>query len=217
MVALALIIALALGGGVSFAAENAVPGDALYVVKTEVNENVRAALAVSAEADARWHVKAAERRLQEAERLSARGELTADVTAELAAEFSQHAEAALEGATTLAEEGHTEASSAITTELETTVAAYADLFARAQTDVGADARVNISSVLNNISATISNSGAKGQVRVQSGDTNGGGTANVHIDGGTVKSETSVRAEGGSSAEAGTKTKMEGSVKVDLEL
>src|SRR3989344_2570438 len=110
MVALALLLVLCVGGGVSFAAENTVPGDALYSVKTSVNENVRAAIAVSTEAEARWQAQAAQRRLAEAKELSARGELSADVEAELGAAFSEHAEAALEGAQSLAAEGKSEAS-----------------------------------------------------------------------------------------------------------
>ena len=207
MVAIALIIALCLGGGVSFAAENAVPGDALYVVKTEVNENVRAALAVSTEAKARWQTKAAERRLQEAEKLSARGELSADVAAKLGAEFSEHAEAALEGASTLAAEGNTDASAEITTSLEAAVSMYADLFAR---ESGSGMATGKAFVLPHILE-------KSGITVSAGDINGDGMVDIRVGPSTVKSETSVSAEGGSSAEAESNTKIEGSTKIDIGL
>ena len=50
----AAIIALALiaGGGTSYAAEGAVPGDFLYTMKTEINENIKSAFAIGNEASA---------------------------------------------------------------------------------------------------------------------------------------------------------------------
>lgn len=42
-IAIAALIALCLGGGVTVAADHAKPGDALYSYKTEVNDNARAA------------------------------------------------------------------------------------------------------------------------------------------------------------------------------
>jgi hypothetical protein len=208
MIAIALILALCVGGGVSLAAENSVPGDVLYVVKTEVNENVRAAVAVSAEAEANWQAKAAERRLKEAQELSAQGELTADVAAELGAQFSEHAEAALAGAQTLAVEGNLDASSEITAEIEAVVSMYADLFAYNAGSVAASGKAFV------LPHVLEKSGRV--VVTADADLDGGTDVRV-VDGGTIKSETSVRAEGGSSAEASSKTKMEGSVKVDLDL
>lgn len=42
-IAIAALIVLCLGGGVTVAADQAKPGDALYSYKTEVNDNARAA------------------------------------------------------------------------------------------------------------------------------------------------------------------------------
>ena len=83
MIILVIVAVLALGGGASFVAESSVPGDALYVVKTSVNEEVRGILAVGAEADAKWEAELAVRRLEEATKLEARGELTAEAATEL--------------------------------------------------------------------------------------------------------------------------------------
>lgn len=44
---LGLIILIILGGSVSVAAENSLPGDALYSIKTNINENVRSMVEVS--------------------------------------------------------------------------------------------------------------------------------------------------------------------------
>lgn len=96
MIAGFLALMLVLGGGTSFAAEAAVPGDVLYPVKVGMNEEIRAAFAFSAEAKAEWEAERAERRLVEAERLAAEGRLDAAAKAELEARFAAHAEKAKE-------------------------------------------------------------------------------------------------------------------------
>ena len=64
------------GGTTAVAAEGALPGDILYPIKVSVNEEVRAAFALSNEAKANWSIARAERRLEEATLLSADGRLT---------------------------------------------------------------------------------------------------------------------------------------------
>ena len=65
-----LFITLSVSSGVVFAAENALPGDVLYAVKTKVTERVeRAFVAAAPETQARFETKLVERRLQEAEKL----------------------------------------------------------------------------------------------------------------------------------------------------
>lgn len=65
-----LIGSILMGGTVSFAAENTVPGDVLYPVKVRVNESVRGVIAVSPKAKAEWDVRLVERRLEEVEMLA---------------------------------------------------------------------------------------------------------------------------------------------------
>jgi hypothetical protein len=89
---LAIIVALLLGGGTSFAAENSLPGDVLYPIKIHVNENVQELVAVSDEAEAKVQAKLAERRLEEVEKLAADGKLTAETSADLRLRFEEHAE-----------------------------------------------------------------------------------------------------------------------------
>lgn len=80
----ALIIALFTGAGVSYAAEGALPGDALYPIKVSVNEEVRGAFAVSPETRAKWQTRRVERRLEEAIALAASGRITSEAGAMLA-------------------------------------------------------------------------------------------------------------------------------------
>lgn len=89
MTAIILLVAL-IGGGFSAAAERSLPGDSLYPVKVELNENVRAWAAVSAEAEASLQTKLAERRLEEAEKLAVEGTLNADARAKIESEFDAH-------------------------------------------------------------------------------------------------------------------------------
>lgn len=91
----ALVLALMLSvGGVSYAAEGALPGDALYPVKVSINEEVRAAAAVSAEERAKWETERAERRLAEAEVLASKGRLNAKGVAAVELSFAKHADKA---------------------------------------------------------------------------------------------------------------------------
>ncbi|MEK7669252.1 MAG: DUF5667 domain-containing protein [Patescibacteria group bacterium] len=91
--AIILIIALFVGGGTSFAAESALPGDILYPIKVSVNEEVRSFVAISNEAQAEWDARRAERRLEEAEKLAAEGRLNAETRADIESRFESHAEA----------------------------------------------------------------------------------------------------------------------------
>lgn len=86
-----LILAASVSGGTAFAAEGAVPGDLLYPIKTEVTENVRSAIALNAEAKAEVDAWRATRRLDEAQKLAVRVELSDEKRAELEKRFAEHA------------------------------------------------------------------------------------------------------------------------------
>lgn len=68
--ALVLIFAVVIGGsGVSYAASNALPGDALYGIKVNVNEKIEGGLAFSSGTKVAVESKKVERRLEEAQAL----------------------------------------------------------------------------------------------------------------------------------------------------
>lgn len=129
MIATIIAIALIAGGGTSYAAEGAVPGDALYVVKTEVNENIKSALAVSNEAEARLQARLVEERLEEAEKLATRGELTAETSADLSARLNEHYKKAEERGNKEAERGNIKMSGELRASLEGTFRSYGDTIA----------------------------------------------------------------------------------------
>jgi len=77
-------------GGVSFAAENTVPGDALYSVKINFNEKAVEALRFSDKTKAEWDTRLAERRLEEAEKLASTGNLATSTQEALQAALEGH-------------------------------------------------------------------------------------------------------------------------------
>jgi len=68
-VPMALVLVMFVSVGTSFAAESSLPGDALYPIKVQVNENVRSFVAFSEESKAEWDSRVAVRRLQEVEKI----------------------------------------------------------------------------------------------------------------------------------------------------
>lgn len=95
--ALALIAVFAILGssaGVSYAAEAALPGDLLYPVKVGINEPVRGALAVSAQAKTAWAISVAGERAKEAVTLAAEKRLDPGTQTELETSLVEHAEIA---------------------------------------------------------------------------------------------------------------------------
>ena len=87
---IAILIAMLMGGGVSFAAADTVPGDALYPVKIHVNENVESAVTIGDVAKATFQAELAVRRLKEAEQLESEHKLDAETKAELKSNFDEH-------------------------------------------------------------------------------------------------------------------------------
>ena len=76
----AVLIAFSTGGGVlAYAAEEALPGDALYPVKVSLSEPAIALFHRTPQAKARWAEKKLERRLREAEKLALRASVDPEI------------------------------------------------------------------------------------------------------------------------------------------
>ena len=96
LAALLLILALfSSSAGISYAAESALPGDALYAVKTNINERVAGALAVSASEKSAWAADVAGERIKEAATLAAEGRLSPSTQQNLQQNFNTHADIAI--------------------------------------------------------------------------------------------------------------------------
>lgn len=89
----ALVMAgLLMGGSMSFAAENTVPGEVLYPVKVHVNETVRGTFAVTPKAKAEWDIRLVERRLEEVEELATKTDVSAEARQIAEANFGKYTE-----------------------------------------------------------------------------------------------------------------------------
>jgi hypothetical protein len=94
---------------VPFAAEQSVPGDVLYPVKVQFNEEIRSSLALTPYQKVEWETARVERRLAEARLLATEGKLTEAVEASVVAAVKQHSEAAQAGLAALRETNQEEA------------------------------------------------------------------------------------------------------------
>lgn len=124
-----ILVVAFVGGGTTYAAEGALPGDALYAVKLNVNESLRAALAQSAEAKAEWHAEAVYRRMAEAEILAARGDLTPEAQVVLEENFEENTEA-LEAHIAIVEEEDPVVAADISNRFESSLIAHSAVVAR---------------------------------------------------------------------------------------
>ncbi|MEK7644455.1 MAG: DUF5667 domain-containing protein [Patescibacteria group bacterium] len=68
-----IAVALTIMSGTAYAAEESLPGDILYPIKINVNEKIRTAITLNSESRVAWEVKKTERRLEEMEKIAARG------------------------------------------------------------------------------------------------------------------------------------------------
>lgn len=84
------LIVSVLGGGASFTAADALPGDLLYPFKIHVNENIQQVLAITTKAKADQSAVLAVRRIEEAEALASEGRLTPEVRADIETRFNEH-------------------------------------------------------------------------------------------------------------------------------
>ena len=130
MPAIIIAIIVVLSGGVSVAARSALPGDVLYPVKLEINENLKTAFAFSEEAKANAETSIAAERLEEAEQLAARGELGTDVATKLSQRFEARAENLNDIIDRLEADGKTEAAANLTAALETTLSVHNQILRR---------------------------------------------------------------------------------------
>lgn len=80
--------------GVPFVAERSMPGDILYPVKVQFNEELRSSLSLSPYAKVEWETERLERRLAEARLLASEGKLTQEAEAKVAQAVQSHTSAA---------------------------------------------------------------------------------------------------------------------------
>lgn len=139
----ALLIALMLTGGTTYAAQGAVPGDFLYPVKVEVTENIQSAIALSNEAEAKLQARLTEERLEEAEELASRGDLDAEASADLQTRIEAHYSEALKRSAEAEAEGDLETAATVRASLEGTFRTYASVLSQVGANEDTDATASL--------------------------------------------------------------------------
>lgn len=161
-VAAALALVFIFGSGVSYAAESALPGDALYSIKTKVNESFKVALATDTEGKAAVQMELAERRIEEAAALAAENRLDAETEVSLAAAFESHAQSAAEEVATI-DETDASAVAEITSRFETRLAAHEEVLALVS--VNADATNTLASAIRGAGLAVADIRARAEERI----------------------------------------------------
>lgn len=125
---LALVLLVTAGGGVSLAAQGALPGETLYPAKIALEE-VEARLAFSAEAKSSVETARAQHRLEELETLAAKGTLNSQVKAQIHADFTAQAAQAEKGIATL-QTTDQKAAAAVASDFEAALKTHEQIIAR---------------------------------------------------------------------------------------
>lgn len=170
MTAAIILMALLLGGGTSYAAQGAVPGDILYPVKVDVNDNVRSALALSDEAKASVQADLLKERLEEAETLAADGKLSASTSAALSARVASHYEAAIAHSNEAAARGDLSAATDVRASLSGAVHAYSRLLNNLDAHVHGNDSKKLVSLLDSYSADVASEQAAASTSVAKSST-----------------------------------------------
>lgn len=121
---LAILLIIAVSGGVSFASGSALPGEPLYPVKINFNEEVRSMLTFSTEAKADFETQRLNKRIEEAEELAIKGKLDSKIRAQIESSFEDHSEQINKEIQKLEAQGNLEASAKINSKFEASLKAH---------------------------------------------------------------------------------------------
>ena len=142
-----IILILVSGTGVSYAAENTLPGQPLYGVKVAIVEPIQGALITTTAGQANWQNELTERRLTEASTLAAQNNLSSSTQEYLAEAVSTHVALAQEDAASLADTGNGDAALAVRSDLDASLSAHADLLASVAPRLKAAGDINTSNAV----------------------------------------------------------------------
>lgn len=143
-----LVAILFLGGGITVAAHDALPGDTLYPVKIGFNEEVRGLLAFTDTEEAAWNAERAERRLEEAEALAIANKLDNETRVHLEEKFKEYTERSEKNTASLAVKGDIETAAERQSDLEGRLRAHTEVLEaiHGQEKDGAEVEVFLGSV-----------------------------------------------------------------------
>ncbi len=223
-IALALVVAAALGGGTAVAAQNALPGDALWGFKTEVNERFQETFAQGDKAKAEIEIALIKARLEDAQKLHAQGKLDTSTQTQLSNNFDAHARDIADRIAKLQTNGSYTDAATVATQFQAAIAAEASALAELNAKSTGSAHVTIGGILQEVQAalkTASGLSAHASAEAQAhADVHAGGAIDHSLNGEASSSnsgnndegmEDGVQVQTGTSVQSGT-----GGIKVDSE-
>ncbi len=119
-----ILLLLVFGGGVSFAANESLPGDLLYSIKVGVNEKVLGAVIFSEKAKIELEASLATRRLEEAEALTLSGKINEDLQVKIGNDFEKHSKKVSDGISRLESNTNSMDASDINSKFESSLQAH---------------------------------------------------------------------------------------------
>lgn len=146
---LAVMLVVASGAGITYAAEKSLPGDILFPVKVGVTEEVRGMFARSEEARVEWLIDVAERRLEETEELASENRLDAKAKSQIAASFSEKTGELKDRLVSLEQRENLNISADATSRIETSLMAHQDILSKLSEREG-ESKDEINSVLEDV-------------------------------------------------------------------
>ncbi len=225
-IAIALLVAAAIGGGTSIAAQSALPGDALWGFKVGVNENIQAALAAEGKAQADFDIAAIEARLHEARELAAQARLGVDAQADIETNFEQHAASVAQQIAKMHADGDFSAAADVAARFQAAIAtggsalSEANAGADVSTEAKAEAKARVNTLLNRVHTaleTASSLSAQASIDAAangsaSGSTGGSGSSSGS---GSVNSNANVDVNVGGGASGSGSATSSGGVQINL--
>ena len=145
-----LSLAVIFGGiGISFAAEHALPGDILYLVKVRVNEEARGLLAISDEKKVKWLATVAERRIEETETLVKENRFDSASKEKIEKNFGENTKKLEEKLRSIAEKNDSERAEEVSRNLEDALERHEEVL-KELSEERSESREEINSVLGNV-------------------------------------------------------------------
>jgi len=160
MPTMALIAILLVTGGTSLAAENALPGDSLYPMKINVNEQIQALAATTPEAKAKFAAESTSQRLKEAAILSNRGQLDAGKQQIIEKQIAKNAGEIKNQVASLASKNNLKAAQSLTVNFESSLKAHTLILEKLSTDqasstsTSTSASTTIGSLINTVKSEL---------------------------------------------------------------
>ena len=156
--ALSFAILLLGTGGTSIAAEQSLPGDLLYPVKININEQVRGFTAVTPEAKAKFALEITDRRLKEVAILSSQGRLNAETGAIIQGELLKQAGQIKNQVASLVSTNNIQAAQEISLNFESSLRAHELILEKISSDqADKENAVNAENLASNTDSSVSGS------------------------------------------------------------